>query len=118
MAGRQAWGDKLPETQSISMWNSSEGEAKAAKISSSREVFACSFEMGKEGKSGLKAAVAGRILPRADGSYEVLLYVDIAGSDASKGGMGLKLQNSVVLKKGVAAVVAGNKDGQLYIRID
>jgi hypothetical protein len=74
--------------------------------------------MSKGEKQGLKAAVAGRILPRGDGSYELLLYVDIGGSDPGKGGMAFKVQTSLLLKKGVAAVAAGNQDGQLMVRVD
>lgn len=117
-AGREAWGQSLPETLLISMWSSREGEVKAAKISTSREVFGLSFEMGAGDKQGIKIAVAGRILPKGNGSYELLLYVDGAGASGSKGAMGIKVQSSVIAKKGAPAVVAGNQDGQLMIRID
>lgn len=118
MAGREAWGDKLPQMLTLTFWSGKDGEVKATKISTSREVFAISLEFGKGDKLGVKAAIAGRVLPRGEGSYELLLYIDVAGAESSKGALGLKVQSSVVAKKGQATAVAGNQDGQLFVRVD
>lgn len=118
VAPEKEWGAKLGQTLTLSLWTAKDGESSATKIATSREIFAASFAMGKEGKSGLEAEVSGRLFPRPDGSVELLLDLEAKGGDADKGAMSLEIHCSAILKKGQAVSVASNKDGQFFARID
>ncbi len=117
-AKSESWGERLPQTLKISLWSDKDGEAKAGSISTSRENFEVFFEMGKSRKTGLRIALRGRVLPVGNGSYEVMLNGRLEGGDESKGGLGLKIRCSTIVKKGEAAVLAGSKDGKMMLRVD
>ena len=112
-----AWGNRLPETLKISLWSSKEGETAASSISTSRERFSAFAMMGSDSKGGMVISVRGQILPAKEGGYEALLDVDIKGGTKDNGGMELKLKSSAVLKKGESKILASNKDGQFFIKI-
>lgn len=113
-----SWGAKLPQALTVSFWSAKDGEGSASKIITSREVFAISFSMGKEGKEGMIIELGGRIFPRADGSFELLLEIEAKGGDANKGAMALELQNSALIKKGQATLLFGHKEEKFFVKID
>jgi hypothetical protein len=112
-----SWGGRLPETLKISIWSSKDGESGASSLATSRERFSAFAMIGSDSKGGMVISVKGRILAAKDGAYEVLLDMDVKGGTKGSGGMELKLKTSALLKKGEPKILASNKDGQFFIKI-
>ena len=113
---QEFWGSRLPETLKVTFWSSKDGESAASSISTSREQFSASFQLGSDNKGGVKLWVKGRVLPTKEGAYEVLLDLSVEGG-SKDGNLDLKLKTSAILKKGAPVSLASNKDGHFFIRI-
>lgn len=113
---QKAWGKALGENLKISVWDAKKEDQEVMSMVTSREVFGLGFAVGGK-KGGMALGLGGRILPQKNGKYEVLLAIEFAGGKG-KGGLGVELQSSVIVKKGKAKAFSESKDSVLMVKVE